>query len=293
MRWKWLCWIFRDRLRGVSSRSCSAGGYAAGSGSMPVAAFTWTARRVSGRPGCGPIPDIPPASWGWGVRPGKTCRPSARCARPVLRLGGSWWTPGPGEAPITGWKRPDGCCGSWPPAGSNGLKSRCRWRTLRPFDSCKKAARCRSREAVASRPRNDGSTWREPNGWTCCSWMRFILEGWATPTGLCGGCNRLAAGQPSAMCSTPLEVAGLAQLAGCFEADLVGWMEWPDYSSDGRSGTYPFALAEQMLQTPLSIEQGELILPEGPGLGVKVNEAVIRRFPYRTGPCSSFQPTGA
>ena len=293
MRWKWLCWIFRDRLRGVSSRSCSAGGYAARSGSMPVAAFTWTAKRVSGRPGCGPIPDFPPASWGWGVRPGKTCRPSARCARPVLRLGGSWWTPGPGEAPITGWKRPDGCCGSWPPAGSNGLKSRCRWRTLRPFDSCKKAARCRSREAVASRPRNDGSTWREPNGWTCCSWMRFILEGWATPTGLCGSCNRLAAGQPSAMCSTPLEVAGLAQLASCFEADLVGWMEWPDYSSDGRSGTYPFSLAEQMLQTPLSIEQGELILPEGPGLGVKVNEAVIRRFPYRTGPCSSFQPTGA
>jgi L-alanine-DL-glutamate epimerase-like enolase superfamily enzyme len=95
------------------------------------------------------------------------------------------------------------------------------------------------------------------------------------------------------MCSTPLEVAGLAQLAGCFEADLVGWMEWPDYSSDGRSGTHPFALAEQMLQTPQSIEQGELILPEGPGLGVKVNEAVIRRFPYRTGPCSSFQPTGA
>ena len=56
---------------------------------------------------------------------------------------------------------------------------------------------------------------------------------------------------------------------------------------------YSFALAEQMLQTPLSIEQGELILLEGPGLGVKVNEAVIRRFPYRTGPCSSFQPTGA
>ena len=85
----------------------------------------------------------------------------------------------------------------------------------------------------------------------------------------------------------------VAQLASCFEADLVVWMEWPDYSSDGRSGTYPFSLAEQMLQTPLSIEQGELILPEGPGLGVKVNETVIRRFPYRTGPCSSFQPTGA
>ena len=61
-------------------------------------------------------------------------------------------------------------------------------------------------------------------------------------------------------------------------------MEYPDYSNDGRSGTYPFSLAEQMLQTPLSIEQGELILPEGPGLDVKVNEAVIRRFPYRTGP---------
>lgn len=93
--------------------------------------------------------------------------------------------------------------------------------------------------------------------------------------------------------STPLEAAALAQLASCFESDLVGWMEWPQYSGDGRSGTYPFRLAEQMLHTPLWIDRGELIVPEAPGLGVKVNEAVIRRFPYRSGPCSSFQPTGA
>lgn len=93
--------------------------------------------------------------------------------------------------------------------------------------------------------------------------------------------------------STPLEAAALAQLASCFDADLVGWMEWPQYSGEGRSGTYPFRLAEQMLHTPLWIDRGEVIVPEAPGLGVKVNESVIRRFPYRTGPCSSFQPTGA
>ena len=92
--------------------------------------------------------------------------------------------------------------------------------------------------------------------------------------------------------STPLEAAALAQLASCFGADLVGWMEWPQYSGDGRSGTYPFRLAEQMLHTPLWIDRGEVIVPEAPGLGVRVNESVIRRFPYRTGPCSSFQPTG-
>lgn len=92
--------------------------------------------------------------------------------------------------------------------------------------------------------------------------------------------------------STPLEAAALAQLASCFGADLVGWMEWPQYSGDGRSGTYPFRLAEQMLHTPLWIDKGEVIVPESPGLGVKVNESVIRRFPFRTGPCSSFQPAG-
>ena len=92
--------------------------------------------------------------------------------------------------------------------------------------------------------------------------------------------------------STPLEAAALAQLASCFGADRVVWMEWPQYSGEGRSGTYPFRLAEQMLHTPLWIDQGELIVPEAPGLGVKVNEAVIRRFPYRTGPCSTFQSTG-
>ena len=91
--------------------------------------------------------------------------------------------------------------------------------------------------------------------------------------------------------TTPLEVAALVQLASCFGADLVRWMEWPQYSGDGRSGTYPFRLAEQMLHTPLWVDKGELIVPEAPGLGVKVNEAVIRRFPYRSGPCSSFQAT--
>ncbi|MXZ34565.1 MAG: hypothetical protein F4Z21_04735 [Acidobacteria bacterium] len=92
--------------------------------------------------------------------------------------------------------------------------------------------------------------------------------------------------------STPLEAAALAQLASCFGVDLVGWMEWPQYSGEGRSGTYPFRLAEQMLHTPLWIDKGEVIVPESPGLGVKVNESVIRRFPFRTGPCSSFQPAG-
>ena len=67
--------------------------------------------------------------------------------------------------------------------------------------------------------------------------------------------------------STPLEAAALAQLASCFEADLVGWMEWPQYSGEGRSGTYPFRLAEQMLHTPLWIDRGEVIVPEAPGLG--------------------------
>ncbi len=92
--------------------------------------------------------------------------------------------------------------------------------------------------------------------------------------------------------STPLEASALAQLAACFDGQLVGWMEWPDYSKDDRSGTYAFPLAEEILEYPLSMDQGELVVPEGPGLGARVNEAVIQRFPYRTGPCSTFQAAG-
>ena len=92
--------------------------------------------------------------------------------------------------------------------------------------------------------------------------------------------------------STPLEASALAQLAACFDGQLVGWMEWPDYSKDDRSGTYAFPLAEEILEHPLSMDQGELVVPEGPGLGARVNEAVIQRFPYRTGPCSTFQAAG-
>ena len=111
LRWKWLCWTFRGRSRGVRCRSSWAGGHAAESESMPAAASTSMARRVSGRPACGPVRGSPPASWNWGDRPGRTCRPSGNCARLFLRPGELWWTPGLGAGGNTGWKTPRGCCG--------------------------------------------------------------------------------------------------------------------------------------------------------------------------------------
>ena len=97
--------------------------------------------------------------------------------------------------------------------------------------------------------------------------------------------------QPVSLChqGTPLEILVLAQLASCFDNKTVSWTEWPDNSYDGRQGTDLFPLAEAILEQPLTIVNGELVVPNGPGLGINVNEVVIKRYPYRTGPCSVFQ----
>ena len=51
---------------------------------------------------------------------------------------------------------------------------------------------------------------------------------------------------------------------------------------------YPFPLAAEILQEPLKIDSGDLILGDRPGLGVDVDERVIDRYPYISGPWSYF-----
>jgi L-alanine-DL-glutamate epimerase-like enolase superfamily enzyme len=87
---------------------------------------------------------------------------------------------------------------------------------------------------------------------------------------------------------TDLEVVAAAHLGICWPEYVVGWLEYPCYSTPSRAGMYPFPLATEMLKEPLEIEHGDLIVPKGPGLGVQVDESVIERYPGISGPWSYF-----
>ena len=88
---------------------------------------------------------------------------------------------------------------------------------------------------------------------------------------------------------TALEVLAAAQLGVCWPAEVVEWLEYPCYSNFGRPGMYPFPLADEILREPLRIEGGDLVMPDGPGLGVEINEAVIEQYPFIPGPWSFFR----
>lgn len=85
-----------------------------------------------------------------------------------------------------------------------------------------------------------------------------------------------------------LEVLVAAHLGVCWPETVVDWLEYPCYSTDGRKFMYPFPLASEILKTPLTIEQGNLVVPTGPGLGVEIDESVIWRYPWIEGPWSFF-----
>ena len=88
---------------------------------------------------------------------------------------------------------------------------------------------------------------------------------------------------------TALEVLAAAHLGICWPEMVVEWLEYPCYSSPDTAGMYPFPLAAEILADPLAIDNGDLIVPRGPGLGVAVNEAVVERYPWIPGPWSYFR----
>jgi len=88
---------------------------------------------------------------------------------------------------------------------------------------------------------------------------------------------------------TALEVLAAAQLGVCWPEDVVEWLEYPCYSHRGRPAMYPFPLADEILSDVLEIEGGYLVLPDGPGLGIEINETVIEKYPFIPGPWSIFE----
>lgn len=88
---------------------------------------------------------------------------------------------------------------------------------------------------------------------------------------------------------TTLEVLAAAHLGICWPANVVEWLEYPCYSNNGRPGMYPFPLADEILREPLAIENGNLIVTSGPGLGIEIDERVIDKYPFIPGPWSFFK----
>jgi len=88
---------------------------------------------------------------------------------------------------------------------------------------------------------------------------------------------------------TALEVLIAAHLGVCWPAETVAWLEHPCHGHRGKPGMYPFPLADDVLAGPLPIEDGALVVPDGPGLGIDVDPSVIDRYPFLPGPWSTFR----
>ena len=88
---------------------------------------------------------------------------------------------------------------------------------------------------------------------------------------------------------TLLEVVAAAQLGVCWSEDVVEWLEYPLHSNDGKPGMYAFPAADEILAEPLDLENGYLVMPDAPGIGVDVDESVVDRYPFIPGPWSIFQ----
>ncbi len=88
---------------------------------------------------------------------------------------------------------------------------------------------------------------------------------------------------------TMLEVLAAAHVGVCWPESVVEWLECPVYSAPGRAGMYPFELSDAILAEPLPIEDGYLVVPQRPGLGIEIDETVIERYPFIPGPWSFFE----
>jgi L-alanine-DL-glutamate epimerase-like enolase superfamily enzyme len=88
---------------------------------------------------------------------------------------------------------------------------------------------------------------------------------------------------------TTLEVLAAAHIGICWPESVVEWLEHPCYANAGRVGMYPFPAADELLPDGLTIEGGSLVVPNGPGLGIDVDESVIDRYPFLPGPWSLFR----
>jgi hypothetical protein len=75
----------------------------------------------------------------------------------------------------------------------------------------------------------------------------------------------------------------------CWPENVVEWLEYPCYSHREHPVMYPFPLADEILSESPEIESGYFVLPDGPGMGIEINENVIEKYPFIPGPWSTFK----
>ena len=51
----------------------------------------------------------------------------------------------------------------------------------------------------------------------------------------------------------------------------------------------PNPLREELFVEPLRFENGEIVIPDTPGLGVFINDDIIRKYPYQPGKIQRFK----
>ncbi len=75
----------------------------------------------------------------------------------------------------------------------------------------------------------------------------------------------------------------------CWPETVVEWLEYPCYAHREHPVMYPFPLADEILSETLEIRNGYLVLPDGHGMGIEINERVIEKYPFIKGPWSIFK----
>ncbi len=88
---------------------------------------------------------------------------------------------------------------------------------------------------------------------------------------------------------TALETVADALVGACFPKKTAAWLEYPDYAHRDPRVMYPYPLSDELAPDAPRPVNGELALPDGPGLGVTVDERMLDKYPYRPGPWSTFE----
>jgi L-alanine-DL-glutamate epimerase-like enolase superfamily enzyme len=88
---------------------------------------------------------------------------------------------------------------------------------------------------------------------------------------------------------TALETVVDALIGSCFFRETAAWLEYPQYAHRDHRVMYPYSLSDELVPDAPVPTAGEFPLPDGPGLGVTVDESMIDKYPYRPGPWSIFE----
>lgn len=88
---------------------------------------------------------------------------------------------------------------------------------------------------------------------------------------------------------TALETVADALIGSCFPRETAAWLEYPEYAHRDPRVMYPYSLSDELVPDAPRPVDGEFPLPDGPGLGVTVDEAMMDKYPYLPGPWSIFE----